>query len=71
MSQHDRSSSFMSLDCALHHVKDITVSQVVLFVSMLGTEVCALPEFVFSDDYNGRFINVTSPCTEKDHDCIE
>ena len=50
MLQCDRSTSFMSLDCGLHSVEDATVSQLVLFVSMLEREGCVIPEFVSKND---------------------
>ena len=42
MSQYDRSSLFMSLDCGSHSVEDATASQLVLLVSMSGREGCSL-----------------------------
>ena len=50
MSQCNRSSSFMSVDCDLHHLEHVTSSQLVSLLTVLGREGCALPESAFKSD---------------------
>ena len=50
MSQHNRSSLFVSLYCGSHSLEDTTASQIVLLVSILGREGCALPKFSFKNN---------------------
>ena len=50
MSQCNRSSLLMPLDCGLHSVEDATASQLDLLISTLGRQGHALPEFSFKND---------------------